>query len=214
MPDDVAGQQIRGKLDAPVVDAGAGRQTPRQGGLADPRHILDQHVQTGDEPDQHMPYLTLLSDEHLTDVAFDGCESVHRTARCPFVPWVQCNMAHRRAVGQDTQEADAGEVLAVRVTPRAGADRLLGFRTQAAGANRAWDGRGAVGAGRRASRGRPRQPRADGPGRTCRRRAPAGGGAADRRPRPQQAACACRRVPRSCCGAGSKRNNGKPAHAP
>ena len=42
-------------------------------------------------------------------------------------------MAHRRALDK-IPEADAGEVLAVRVTPRAGVDRLLGFRPQAAGA--------------------------------------------------------------------------------
>ena len=45
-------------------------------------------------------------------------------------------MAHRRLSDKVPQprepRADAGEVLALRVTPRAGVDRLLGFRPQAA----------------------------------------------------------------------------------
>ena len=51
------------------------------------------------------------------------------------------NMAHRRPLDKapDTDKADiaaAGEVLAVRVSPRARADRLLGFRQQDGGAGR------------------------------------------------------------------------------
>ena len=42
-------------------------------------------------------------------------------------------MAHRRPLDKvPPPRAGAGEVLAVRVTPRARADRLLGFRPQAA----------------------------------------------------------------------------------
>ena len=42
-------------------------------------------------------------------------------------------MAHRRPLDKVPQpRADGAEVLALRVTPRAGADRLLGFRPQTA----------------------------------------------------------------------------------
>ena len=49
-------------------------------------------------------------------------------------------MAHRRLLDKVPQprapRADVGEVLAVRVSPRARADRLLGFRPQAGGGGR------------------------------------------------------------------------------
>jgi len=50
-------------------------------------------------------------------------------------------MAHRRPLDKvpeadKAETADAGEVLAVRVSPRARADRLLGFRQQDGGGSR------------------------------------------------------------------------------
>jgi hypothetical protein len=52
--DHVGGQQIGGALHARVLGVDRARQRPRQGGLADARVVLDQHVPLGQHRDQHV----------------------------------------------------------------------------------------------------------------------------------------------------------------
>ncbi len=53
--DHVGGQQVGGALDARVLGVDRPRQRPRQGGLADARVVLDQHVALGEQGHQHLP---------------------------------------------------------------------------------------------------------------------------------------------------------------
>jgi hypothetical protein len=65
-PCDVRGQQVRGELDALQTPVDGGRQTPRQHGLADAGHVLDEQVALGYQADDgELDDLALPADDRL-----------------------------------------------------------------------------------------------------------------------------------------------------
>ncbi len=87
-PGDVAGQQVRGELDAADRAVDGPGQRLGQRGLADAGHVLDQQVAFGQHGDQRDPHHLRLADQHLLDVGGDALNGA-----------VQSVDARRRRVG-------------------------------------------------------------------------------------------------------------------
>jgi hypothetical protein len=68
----VGGEHVRRKLDAAKRAADAERQRPRQHGLADARHILDQQVAFAQHRQQRQAHLVVFADNHLAYVFGDA----------------------------------------------------------------------------------------------------------------------------------------------
>ena len=69
---DVAGQEVRRELDA--LERAADRAGHRLGqhGLADARHVLDQHMAPAEQRDERQLHLAVLADDHLLDIGDDA----------------------------------------------------------------------------------------------------------------------------------------------
>jgi hypothetical protein len=77
---DVAGQQVRGELDAAPPPADAAGQTAGERGLTEAGHVLDQQVPLGQQGGQrHLDQLRLAFD-HLLDVGRYGRRDLRRIA--------------------------------------------------------------------------------------------------------------------------------------
>lgn len=66
--DDIGRQQIRGELHALELEAERRGERVRQGGLAEPRQVLDQQVPARQQRDECEPHLLALAEHERIDL--------------------------------------------------------------------------------------------------------------------------------------------------
>ncbi len=79
---DISGQEIGSELDTAEIQPYTGGQTASQRGLADSRHILDQHVKSGAEGHQQRVDLGFLSHENAGNVFCHRLNALGVLAKC------------------------------------------------------------------------------------------------------------------------------------
>ena len=81
-PGDVAGQQVRGELDAPHRAVDGPGQRLGQHRLADPGHVLDEHVPLGEQHGQRQPDRVRLALDDGLDGLADAVGDPHQLVEC------------------------------------------------------------------------------------------------------------------------------------